>query len=198
MLVGNHPIPIDNTDFVSQYRRYYPIHFDAWVKTTVSDLTQNVLGEEILGVLALAVCLLEDGLVPQVVKDIEHFSLNEEVIVNKEHRAAVEQNDPLQAFIYGNFRKASNDGFPMFVHQLLVLLIRYLRERTGSRMLVRDIKKLEEGLRAPFVTLDLNCWKRLGQLVNRSKPELDKVPGLYDLLTTIVKPTTSALDYDPL
>ena len=148
--------------------------------------------------LTLAMCLLKDGRMFQVVEDIKKFSINEEVVVNKEHAATLVQNDPVQAFIYSNFRKSQNKAFPMFVHQLLALLVSYLRERAGSRMMVRDVEQFENSLRAPFNTRNLNCWRQLDQLVNDSKPQLDRVPGLYDLLTTIVKPSTSPLDYHPL
>ena len=115
-----------------------------------------MLGEDILGVLVVARCLLEDNGIEEVIRSVKEFSINEECIVNGECLAVTHQMDASQAFLYQNFECAEDEPFPMLLQQLLVLLLRNLRDRPGSQMMVRDVNKFEKALRRVFTSRDVH------------------------------------------
>lgn len=123
IVMGNHNIPIDNSDFQSQFDRYHPIYFTNRVTETVDDLSRNVLSREILGVLALTMCLIEDGMTDKLTDEIKRFSLTEVLVSNGEANAIATQTDLLMGFIYDKLERSPDNVYPILVQHILLALV---------------------------------------------------------------------------
>lgn len=150
--MSNHKIPIANSDFQSQYDRYHPVYFTNRVTKTVDDLARNVLSTEVLGVLALTMCLIEDGVAEDIVSEIKRFSLTETLVSNGESNAIATQTDLLMGFIYDKLERSPDNVHPVLVQHILLALVWYHRSRPGSRMIVKDIDAFEKLIRNALVS----------------------------------------------
>ena len=152
VLMSNHKIPIDDSDFQSQFDRHHPIYFTNRVTSAVSDLTRNVLSTELLGVLALVMCLVEDNAIGHIVEDIGNFSLTETLVANGESSAITTQTDLLMGFAYDRLERVPEGTRPMLMQHLLLALVWYHKKRPDSRMMVKDIDAFENLVRGALVS----------------------------------------------
>lgn len=121
--MSNHKIPVSDSDFQSQYDRYHPVYFTNRVTKTVDDLARNVLGTEVLGILALTMCLIADGAAGEIIDEIKRFSLTEILVANGESDAIATQTDLLMGFIYDKLERSPDNVHPVLVQHILLALV---------------------------------------------------------------------------